>query len=108
MPASVYLLSKDVERPSDVQLVDELDVLLGRACDGDRRALLAIAVAFGPRLVAEAREELPEHEERAADAVVEFVNAIGSGSLLYTRGKRAAVPWMVRMVRRLARRRRTN
>jgi hypothetical protein len=71
-----------------------------RACTGDRRALLAIAGAFGPRRVAQAREELPEEEHRAADAVVEFVSAIGDGALLYTRGKRSAVPWMVRMVRK--------
>jgi hypothetical protein len=61
---------------TDGELLDRLDHLVGLATIGDRDAVGAIAIAFGPTLLAEARAAIGPDGERH--------------------------PWMKRMVRLLA------
>jgi DNA-directed RNA polymerase specialized sigma24 family protein len=57
---------------TDAQLQDALDALAMRASRGDRRAIGAIAIAFGPRLLQEARAVLGDLEQEAEDVLQDF------------------------------------
>ena len=89
---------------SDEELLDELDIVLTYATQGDSRAVGAIAIGFGPMLMTEARRELGELWQRdAGDVVQEFHVRLLGGELTFPRIRGAAIPWMKRTVRGIAR-----
>ena len=89
---------------TDEELLDELDVLVSNATKGEGPAVGAIAIGFGPMLMKEARMELGElwHQD-AGDVVQEFHVRLLAGELTFPRIRGAAIPWMKRTVRALAR-----
>jgi len=86
------------------QIQDEFDDLVTRACDGDRHALAAIAIAFSARLLKEARQELGHFKQDAGDVLADFYLAVMEGEALFDPAKERAGVWMRRIVRELARR----
>lgn len=61
----------------EADLLDQGDQLVVVATRGDRRAVGAIAIAFGPTLNAEARKALgPTWEQESADVLQEFFLAL--------------------------------
>jgi DNA-directed RNA polymerase specialized sigma24 family protein len=89
---------------TDAHLQDELDVLMDRASQGDRRAVAAIAVCFGPSLHKEARAVLGRFKQEAADVLQDFFVLLLEGRSRFTppvQGR--AIPWMFGMVRAIAR-----
>jgi hypothetical protein len=89
---------------SDEELLDELDVVVARATQGDSRAVGAVAIGFGPMLMSTARSELGElWQENAGDVVQEFHVRLLTGQLMFPRIRGAAIPWMKRVVRGIAR-----
>jgi hypothetical protein len=89
---------------SDDELLEALDVLVANAAAGDRNAVGAIAIAFGPVLLDEARNELGRvHEQDAGDVVQQFYLELLEGILRFPAIRGAAIPWMKRMVRVIAR-----
>jgi hypothetical protein len=61
---------KFVSAATDEELLDQLDELVAHAAKGERDAVGAILIAFGPRLLDEAREALgPAHEQDAGDVL---------------------------------------
>jgi hypothetical protein len=90
---------------TDEQLLDELDELVLRATEGDSRAVGAIAIAFSPTLLEVAREELgPIHRQDDADVLQTFCLELMEGQHVFPRIRGAAIPWMKRMIRIIARR----
>lgn len=86
--------------PSDQDLLDELDSLVDKASQGDTRAVGAIAIAFGPLLLAEAYDVLSEDwSHLASDVLQGFFLALCDGSLTFPHVRGAALPWMTRQVR---------
>lgn len=90
----------------DLDLIDQLDAMVRNAACGDDRAIVAIAVGFGPMLVEEARQELelvglPEAD--APDALQTFCLALVEKRLRVPAVRGAALPWMKRIVRVIAR-----
>ncbi|HEY8090183.1 MAG TPA: hypothetical protein VIF09_20120, partial [Polyangiaceae bacterium] len=70
--------------PEDV--VDEFDELVAAAAGGEPRAVGAIAIAFFPNLIAEARHALgPAHEQDDADVVQELMVKLLEGALTFPR-----------------------
>jgi DNA-directed RNA polymerase specialized sigma24 family protein len=94
--------------PTDAQLQDDLDALVMRASLGDRRAIGAIAVAFGPRLLQEARAVLRDFEQEAEDVLQDFVLSLVERQSRFTPAHGRAIPWMCGIVRALARKRRAD
>ncbi len=91
---------------SDRELLDQLDDLVARAARGDRQAVGAIAVAFGPMLVQEARKVLaPLFELDVEDVVDRFFWDLLRDRLAFPPIRGAAVAWMKRRVREGPRRR---
>ena len=89
----------------DEHLLDALDQLVVQATEGDSRAVGAIAIAFSPTLLEEAREELgPDHEQDAADVLQTFCLDLMEGQLVFPRIRGAAIHWMRRTIREIARR----
>jgi hypothetical protein len=89
----------------EADLLDQGDQLVVAATRGDRRAVGAIAIAFGPTLNDEAREALgPKWEQESADVLQEFFLALCEGELEMPPIRGAGVPWMLREVRGIARR----
>jgi len=89
---------------SDEQLLDELDTLVGNAARGDSDAVGAIAIAFGPSLLAAAREELdPANRKDAGDAFQDLCLCLLESRLRYPGIRGGALPWLKRMIRVLAR-----
>ena len=88
---------------TDDELLEELDTLVAHAAEGDRQAVGAIAIAFGPMLLDEAREALgPVHAQDGGDIVQDLAVKLLEGALLFPRIRGAAIPWLNRMVRVLA------
>ncbi len=89
---------------SDQELLDELDVLVANAARGDRDAVGAIAIAFGPTLLKVAHEELgPVHAKEAGDVFQDLCLHLLEGDLLFPGIRGGGLPWLKRMVRALAR-----
>ena len=72
---------------------DQFDELVVLASRGDRRAIGAIGIAFGPMLLEEARTVLGEFDEEADDVLQDFLLALVDRRLLYApaQGLRDAV-----------------
>jgi DNA-directed RNA polymerase specialized sigma24 family protein len=90
----------------DAQIQDELDDLVTRAGQGDRIALTAMAVAFGARLLKEARLELGRFKEDAEHVLQDFFLAVIEGVACFDPQRERAPMWMEREVRKIARRHR--
>lgn len=88
---------------TDEQLEDEFDDLMILACNGDRRALGAIAIAFTSTLLEEARAELGGLEKHAAEVVAEALTTISEGAGGFDPTRERATRWMKRLVRNIAR-----
>ncbi len=89
---------------TDEELLDGLDDLVRNAVRGDSRAVGIIAVVYGPMLNDEARAELgPRWEDDSADILQTMFLAMCEGSMLFPAIRGAAIPWMKRTVREIAR-----
>jgi uncharacterized protein (DUF2236 family) len=110
MPARTFRIHLTLTDPgrTDAQIQDEFDDLVTRACDGDRRALAAIAIAFSSRLLGEARAELGYFEQDADEVLQDFFAAVLERQAVFDPAKERANPWMKRILRELARRRRAD
>ncbi len=85
------------------RIIDDLDALVVAAAHGDRRALGAIAVAFGPRLIGEAKAILGRFfEEEATDLVQDFFVSLLEGRSRFAPQRKRALPWMFGIVRAAA------
>jgi len=89
---------------TDEEVREQFDELLGKAVGGDRRAIGAIAIALGPTLLKEAREELGEgREHEAGDVVQRFFLAMVEGTMVFAGERGTGLEWMKRIVREGAR-----
>lgn len=89
---------------TDEALLDGLDGLVRDAAHGDSRAVGILAIAFAPTLNDEAKEELgPEWEQDSGDVLQELFLAMCEGTLVFPAIRGAALPWMKRTVREIAR-----
>jgi DNA-directed RNA polymerase specialized sigma24 family protein len=101
MKTNSTVLSRNVL--SDEQLIDDLDDLVVKASQGDRRAIGAIAVAFGPRLLDEAIEVLGrKFADQAADVLQDFFLSLCEGRTRFVPARGRALPWMFGIVRAAA------
>ena len=92
-----------IETESD-PLLDPFDELVAHAADGDRRAVGAIAIAFGPDLLAAAEDVLgPCHRADAVDVLQRLFLDLCEKSLHFPRIRGGGLPWLRRTVRGLAR-----
>jgi DNA-directed RNA polymerase specialized sigma24 family protein len=89
----------------DTQLQTDFDDLVLRACQGDRRAIGAIAIAFGPMLLGQAKSCLRGYEDEAADVLQDFFLSLLERRSRFTPAQGHAIPWMCEAVRALARER---
>jgi DNA-directed RNA polymerase specialized sigma24 family protein len=88
----------------ELQTVIELDEVLAHALRGDRRAVGAIAVAFGPLLLEEAEAALGrDYAQDAADVLQEFFLAMVEGDVRLRPVHGRALRWMCGVVRAIAR-----
>ena len=87
---------------ADAQRLDEFDVLVMRATRGDRRALGALAIAFGPSLLGEARAVMGDFEHEAGDVLQDFFLSLLERRSRFTPESGRAVPWMRRVIRAMA------
>jgi DNA-directed RNA polymerase specialized sigma24 family protein len=85
---------------------DNLEDLVMCACDGDRRAIGAIGIAFGPALLRQARAVLGEFAQEDEDVLQDFLLSLLEGESCFTPGRGRAFRWMCGVVRRIARERR--
>jgi DNA-directed RNA polymerase specialized sigma24 family protein len=88
---------------TDAQRLADLDALVARASRGDRRAIGAIAIAFGPRLLSEAQAVMGPFEQDADDVLQDFLLALLEGRNRFVPDPARAIPWMVGIVRATAR-----
>lgn len=85
-------------------LIDETDANIDLALRGDRDAAGWVAVRFSAALVEEAMTILgPDLTNEAVDVVQELCQALLEGSLYFRKRRAAGVPFLLRMVRRMAR-----
>jgi DNA-directed RNA polymerase specialized sigma24 family protein len=91
----------------DTQQQDDFDDLVRRAAHGDRRAIGAIAIAFGPSLLDEARHVLGPHEHEAEDVLQDFFLTLLEGGSRFVPAHGSAIRWMGDIIRTIALRRRT-
>jgi hypothetical protein len=97
------------ERPrDDAHIQDELDELVTDACQGDRHALTAMALAFSWSLLEEARAELGRFKQDADDILHDFFLAVMEGGACFDPDREHADVWMKRLVREIARRHRAD
>jgi hypothetical protein len=94
------------DHEADAEIQDEFDDLVRRACEGDRRAVGAIAIAIGPKLLSEARAELGEFDQDGTDVLEDFWLAMLEKRLRYSPAHGRAMPFMCGMVRAIAQQRR--
>ncbi len=88
----------------DQDLLEQLDGLVGNAARGDSRAVGIIAMVYGPMLNDEAKDELgATWEQDSADILQTMFLAMCEGSMLFPSIRGAAIPWMKRTVREIAR-----
>jgi DNA-directed RNA polymerase specialized sigma24 family protein len=85
---------------------DQFDELVVLASRGDRRAIGAIGIAFGPTLLEEARTVLGEFDQEADDVLEDFLLALVDRRLLFTPAHGRATPWICGIVRAIALQRR--
>jgi DNA-directed RNA polymerase specialized sigma24 family protein len=84
----------------------ELCELLGNAARGDRRAIGAIAIAFGPSLLKIARRET-RHEEDAEEVIQDlFVHLLEGRAARFPPERQRDLRWLGGLVQALARSRR--
>jgi DNA-directed RNA polymerase specialized sigma24 family protein len=93
---------------ADILRLVELDDLVVRASQGDRRAIGAIAVAFGPQLLREARAALGPMEEDCDDVVQDFFLSLVEGRTRFVPERKRALEWMFGIVRAIARKHRAD
>jgi DNA-directed RNA polymerase specialized sigma24 family protein len=94
---------------TDQRLIDDLDALVVDASHGDRRAIGAIAIAFGPRLIDEAVAVLgPDFADEAADVLQDFFLSLLEGHSRFVPQRGRALPWMFGIVRAAARKARAD
>jgi hypothetical protein len=104
-PASGIRLRDDV--PERTRM--ELHALVLAASQADRRAIGAIAIAFGPNLIALAQSEIDrptaaEEEAAAAELVTELLEAMAQGALVHRPPDPGeGLEWIWRVVSSLAR-----
>jgi DNA-directed RNA polymerase specialized sigma24 family protein len=92
---------------SDEELDDDFDELMRLATHGDRRALGAIAIAFSPLLLDEAREVLGEDfAQEAGDVLQDFFLMLLEGKSRFVPAHGRAHEWMCGIIRSMARRHR--
>jgi hypothetical protein len=88
----------------DQDLIEQLDGLVGDAARGDSRAVGILAMVYGPMLNDEAREELGARwEQDTADVLQTMFLTMCEGGMLFPAIRGAAIPWMKRTVREIAR-----
>ncbi|HEY3821354.1 MAG TPA: hypothetical protein VGL81_29510 [Polyangiaceae bacterium] len=88
---------------SDEELLDGLDAIVRDAVGGDTRAVGILAIAFGPTLNDEAKDALGrEWEQDSGDVMQEMFLAMCEGTLVFPPIRGAALPWMKRTVREIA------
>lgn len=97
-----------LQSQTDAQRLDDFDVLVMRASLGDRRALGAVAIAFGPTLLDEARAVMGDFEHEAGDVLKDFLLSLLEGRSRFTPAYGRAVSWMCGIIRAMARRRRAD
>ena len=89
----------------NADVLEELDLLYLAATRGDRDAIGAILIAFGPPLLNEARFVLGErYADEAPDVVAEFSELLLTGELHFRPRRGDAIWVMRRTVRGIARR----
>jgi DNA-directed RNA polymerase specialized sigma24 family protein len=93
----------DSNPQTDAQLRDDFDVLVVRASQGDQRAIGAIAIAFGPKLLGEAQAVMGDFAQEAADVLQDFFLSLLEGQSRFTPAHGRAIPWMCGIVRAMAR-----
>jgi len=91
-------------RPAnDVGQVSDITVLVGRAAEGDRRAIGAIALALGPDLLAVARSAV-RHREDAADVLQDFFALLLTGEAArFPPAPGCGLEWMEGLLLRMGR-----
>ena len=96
--------TRRIPTATDRELLDQLDELVSSAVRGDRHAIGAIAIAFGPILLQEVRKELgPLFENDGGDVLQDFFLAMTEEQLTFPAISGAGVPWMKRTARAFAR-----
>jgi DNA-directed RNA polymerase specialized sigma24 family protein len=88
---------------TDAQIQAEFADLVVRACKGDRRAVGAIYIAFGPVLLREARSVMGPFKQDAEDVVQDFFDAVLAGRAVYEPTGGHATHWMRGLIRAIAR-----
>lgn len=89
----------------DPDLLEELDAMVEAGTQGDRDAVGAIAIAFGPMLLDEARAVLGEEwKHEAGDVLQELTQALLCGELRFRPTRGSALPFLRGAVRGIARR----
>lgn len=99
---SSYPLSSNRIAANDRHIQEEFDDLVMNAVQGDSRAVGAIAVAFGPMLLEEAKTVLGEHSDEASDVLQDFFVYLLGGRSRFRPAHGSAVVWMCRIVRTMA------
>jgi hypothetical protein len=95
---------RPIQTATDAQLLDDLDALVADAALGRTSAVGVIAIAFAPLLLAEIRAALGRHlADDAGHVLHRFHGALLAGGLAFPRIRGAAIPWMKRTVRAMAR-----
>lgn len=84
----------------------DVDDLVMRASQGDRRAVLTLTRVVGPLLRDEARRELGPYADEASDVVQDFLVFLLEGEWPYVPDRDGGCAWMRRIVRSIARTRR--
>ena len=89
----------------ELDFLEELDALVKAATLGDRDAVGAIAIAFGPMLLQEARAVLGEEwEHEGGDALQDLTEALMDRKLRFHPSRGSALPFLRGVVRGMARR----
>jgi hypothetical protein len=98
-------MNPTAKKPVSPESVSTFDDMVFQASRGDRRAIGALAIAFTPSLLAEARAILaPEGRAHAAgDAVQDFLLSLAEGENVFLPCEGRAVAWMKGVVRAIAR-----
>ncbi len=92
-----------IRTASDSELLAQIDELVAAAVAGDRRAITAIAVGYGPTLMEEARKALgQEREQDAGDVVQAFLLAMVAGGLRFQPELESGLSWLKATVRAIA------
>jgi DNA-directed RNA polymerase specialized sigma24 family protein len=86
----------------DDPLLQDLDDLVARASRGDRRAIGALAVAFGPALRGEARLALGKDAHDADDLLQDLYVFLLEARIPYLPGYGRAIQWICGVIRVLA------